>query len=628
MIEIIMKSTIEFYKSLYAKVSTEKNNLEAIVNVQKKVIAMLIEKKFSLKEILDTINIQFELIFGEGICSIYLFDKEKDTFFLHSAPKLPVDYYDYINDILSDSRNEDEKHPLYLEQRVVVSNIEAAPMWSDCKDKALQYGFKAWWSKPIRDHEQNLLGAFSIYYHYHNTPDERDLQIIDQAANLIRLVIQHFQAEERIIFLKSHDELTGLPNRKRFKEKLTIAINLFKKTHGKMLGVMYFDLNQFKLINDTLGHSIGDLLLKAVAERLKECTRENDIVSRQVADNFSIFIDHVSKHEVTIIANRIHNVLAKSFTIEGHEIFVTPSIGISLFPADGNNADELLRKADVALNQAKKEGSNTFQFYESKWDEKTNERLLIENELRKALDKQEFKLHYQPIIDLSSGRITGVEALLRWYNPKLGFIPPDRFIPIAEETGLIVSIGEWVLRTACHKLRYWQDNGYLISTISVNISIRQFYQPNLIMVIDQILKESGINPSSLTIEITESMTMDVEKATTILKNLKGMGVNISIDDFGTGYSSLSYLKKFPIDYLKIDRSFIKDIDKSKDDENIATTILLMGQNLGLNVIAEGVETSEQLGILKSNNCNEAQGYLFSKPISDDELEELVANLSR
>jgi diguanylate cyclase (GGDEF)-like protein len=623
-----MKSTIDFYKSLYAKVTAEKVTLEALLNVQTKVIGIMEEKQYSLVEVLDIINLQYEQVFIEGVCSILLVNQEEDFLFMGSAPNLPIEYCEHIDEILNRSSRNDEGAPSHLKQRIVVSNIAEDPLWSDCKDRALQNGFKAWWSTPVYDHEQNFLGVFSILYPYYCSPSEQEIQMMEHAVKLIRLVIRHFHAQETINFLRFHDELTGLPNRKLFQEKVNIAISMYKKKFGKMIGVLYFDLNQFKLINDTLGHTIGDLLLKGVAQRLKECIRDKDIVSRQGADEFSVLIDFVTKHEVTIVANRIHQVLAKSFCIEGHEIFVTPSIGISLYPTDGKNAEELLRKADVARNQAKKEGSNTYQFYEPKWDEKTNERLLIENELRKALNKQEFKLHYQPIIDLATSKITGVEALIRWYHPKLGIVPPDRFIPIAEETGLIVSIGEWVLRTACYKMKYWQESDFSLSTISVNISIRQFYQPNFISEMEQILEEAGITPSCLTIEITESMTMDVEKTTTILKSLKAMGVNISIDDFGTGYSSLSYLKKFPIDYLKIDRSFIKDIDKSKDDENIATTILLMGQNLGLNVIAEGVETSEQLGILRHHNCNEAQGYLFSKPISDDELQELVEKLSR
>ncbi|MGX6444972.1 putative bifunctional diguanylate cyclase/phosphodiesterase, partial [Neobacillus sp. K501] len=423
-------------------------------------------------------------------------------------------------------------------------------------------------------------------------------------------------------FPATHDEVTGLPNRRYFDEKVKIAINLFKKNNDKLLAIMYFDLDRFKLINDSLGHNFGNMLLKQVAKKLKDCMRDRDIVSRSGSDEFIILLDNVTKMEISKIAERIQSIFTQAFVIDGHEIFVTPSIGISTFPLDGNNVDELIRKADVAMLQAKNEGRNNYKFYNSNFDKKTLNRLEIENDLRKALDRNEFILHYQPIMDLNANKMKGAEALIRWEHPQLGRVAPDKFIPIAEETGMIVPIGEWVLRTACQQFKNWQENGLHLSTISVNISFRQFYQPNLVSMIEQIVKETEIDPQSLTIEITESMTMDVEEASLKLTHLKNIGVNISIDDFGTGYSSLSYLKKFPIDYLKIDQSFIRDIAKSKDDENIATTILLMGQNLGLSVIAEGVEVKEQLEFLRRHECNEAQGYLFSKPLPANEIKEL------
>ncbi|MEH7253865.1 GGDEF domain-containing protein [Neobacillus niacini] len=619
-----MKSLIDFYKALYSKVQMDKTTIQTLVNGQSKVLEML-SNGSSLAEVLDSINLLIEKVSSEGICSVLLV--EDNHLILGSAPNLPKDYYENIEELPIGPSAASCGTAAYLKKQVIVSNIAVDPLWMDYKEKALENGLKSCWSNPVCDTQQNVLAVFAMYFRNNRTPSDWDIQLMEHAVKLIQSVIQHFRSEEEISFLRFYDELTGLPNRKLFLEKLNIAINLYTKKHGKMLAVFYFDLDQFKLINDTLGHKIGDILLKGVAERLKSCIRDNDVASRQGSDEFSLLVNNVSKHEVTVIAERINDILAKSFEIEDHEVFVTPSIGISLYPLDGDSADELVRKADVAMNQVKKVGSNNYQFYEALWDKKTNERLMIENELRKAIDKNEFKLHYQPIIDIATNKINSVEALIRWNHPSLGMIPPDKFIPIAEETGLIVTIGEWVVNEACHQLKQWQDSGLPLSTISVNISIRQFYQPNLVPMIAQILRDTGINPICLTIEITESMTMDVEKATTILRDLKNLGVNISIDDFGTGYSSLSYLKKFPIDYLKIDRSFIRDIDKCKDDENIATAILLMGKTLGLNIIAEGVETSEQLGILRNHNCNEAQGYLFSKPISNDELKTFVTNLT-
>ncbi len=626
MIDIIMKSLIDFYKTLYSKVQSEKTTIETLVNGQSSVLEMLANGS-SLAAVLDRINLLIEKVSNEGFCSIFLVNKSDHHLMFGSAPSLAKDFYEYIEELPIEPAVGSCGTSAFIKRPLFVSNIAEDPLWIEYKEKAFEYGLKSCWSIPVCDQMQNVLAVFAMYFRYNHHPSEWDIKLMEQTVNLIRLVILHFQAEDQINFLKFHDELTGLPNRKLFQEKVNTAINLYSIKQGKMLAVLYFDLDQFKLINDTLGHKFGDILLKEVADRLKSCIRDNDIASRQGGDEFSLLLNNVSRQEVTIITARIHDVLAKSFTIDDREIFVTPSIGISLYPVDGDSAEELMRKADIAMNQVKKEEGNNYQFYEAIWDKKTNERLLLENELRKAVEKKAFTLNYQPIIDISSNRIKGVEALIRWNHETIGFIPPDKFIPIAEETGLIVTIGEWVLTTACYQLKEWQESGLPLSTISVNISIRQFYQPNLVPMIADILAETGIDPISLTIEITESMTMDVEKATTILKNLKSMGVKISIDDFGTGYSSLSYLKKFPIDYLKIDRSFIRDIANSKDDENIATAILLMGKTLGLNVIAEGVETREQLGILKNHNCNEAQGYLFSKPITDEELKQFVTKLS-
>lgn len=621
-----MKSLIDFYKTLYSKVQSEKTTIETLVNGQSSVLEMLANGS-SLAAVLDRINLLIEKVSNEGFCSIFLVNKSDHHLMFGSAPSLAKDFYEYIEELPIEPAVGSCGTSAFIKRPLFVSNIAEDPLWIEYKEKAFEYGLKSCWSIPVCDQMQNVLAVFAMYFRYNHHPSEWDIKLMEQTVNLIRLVILHFQAEDQINFLKFHDELTGLPNRKLFQEKVNTAINLYSIKQGKMLAVLYFDLDQFKLINDTLGHKFGDILLKEVADRLKSCIRDNDIASRQGGDEFSLLLNNVSRQEVTIITARIHDVLAKSFTIDDREIFVTPSIGISLYPVDGDSAEELMRKADIAMNQVKKEEGNNYQFYEAIWDKKTNERLLLENELRKAVEKKAFTLNYQPIIDISSNRIKGVEALIRWNHETIGFIPPDKFIPIAEETGLIVTIGEWVLTTACYQLKEWQESGLPLSTISVNISIRQFYQPNLVPMIADILAETGIDPISLTIEITESMTMDVEKATTILKNLKSMGVKISIDDFGTGYSSLSYLKKFPIDYLKIDRSFIRDIANSKDDENIATAILLMGKTLGLNVIAEGVETREQLGILKNHNCNEAQGYLFSKPITDEELKQFVTKLS-
>lgn len=604
---------------------TEKNKMEAILSRQNHVLEM-IAKGSPFKEVLDCIIGTVEE-HSPGKCSILLVDEDKRSLSLGSAPNLPIEYRESLKSVPIAPNSGSCGSAAYYKRLVIVSDIANNPLWTNYKYIALKHDLRACWSAPVCDTQQGLLAVFANYYDEVRTPTESEKQLFEKAIYLTSLAIQHYYAQERINFMAFHDDLTGLPNRRLFNDKVNIAIKLYKKDQRKMFGVMYFDLDRFKRINESFGQNLGDMLLKEVALRLQDCLKGNDTVYRWGGDEFVIFLDDISKKEVDLIAKKILATLAKPFLIEGQELYITPGIGISLFPPDGDSPDELLRKADAAMYQAKKEGRNNFQFFNPLLDKKTREKLHLENQLRKALIKEQFYLHYQPIMDLSTNELSAVEALIRWNHPKLGNIPPDRFIPIAEETGMILAIGEWVLKTACWQMKEWQDMGLPVSTISVNISIRQFYQPNLVTVIAEILKETGLDPRCLTIEITESMTMDVEAAKVILYDLKELGVNISIDDFGTGYSSFSYLRKFPIDHLKIDKTFIRDIAKSKEDENIATSILLMAQKLGLIVIAEGVETNEQLGVLRENQCNKAQGYLFSKPIASEDLMVLLSNLS-
>lgn len=601
---------------------TEKNNLEKLLVGQNNVLEM-IAKGYPLSDILDSIIYLVEEISNGGKCSILLVNENGRKLVLGSAPNLPVEYSKKINGIRIAPSEGSCGSAAYFNHPIIVSDIANDSLWENYQEIALKYGLKSCWSSPICDNQRKVLGVFGLYHDEPRFPEKEDMKLLEKATQLTSLVVQHYQAEERINFMSFYDDLTKLPNRRLFDKKVNNVIKNNKSAQGQMFGIMFLDLDRFKLINDTLGHCIGDLLLKSVGERLQSCISDKDTPARQGGDEFSILVNDISKNEVSLIAERILKELSKPYFIEGHEIFITPSIGISLYPFDGENAEELLRKADVSMYQAKKRGRNSFQFYHSKFDKKTYDQLELENELRKALDKNEFILHYQPIIDLSTNKVSGVEALIRWAHPKHGLVPPDRFIPIAEETGMIVSIGEWALKTACRQLKKMHTYG-LKTMVSINISFRQFYQPNLIFVVNQILKETGIDPQNITIEITESMTIDVDSAMTILNDLKNLGIKISIDDFGTGYSSLSYLKKFPIDYLKIDQSFIRDIDISNYDRNIATTIILMAQNLGVGVIAEGVETSEQLEFLRLYNCNEAQGFLFSKPLSAEELKKFLA----
>lgn len=596
---------------------TKKKELEAMLSGQNLILKM-IAKGTPFSEVLDHIVLFIERFTHGALCSILIADKEGKRLLHGSSPSLPAAYNEAVDGIPIGPSAGSCGTAAYLRRSVTVTDIGTDPLWKEYRDLALSYGLKACWSSPVFDDDQRVIGVFGMYYCGTTSPREKDMKIIQKATDLISLVIQHYQAKEKIDFMAYHDALTGLPNRRLFDKRVEAAIDGTNVNEGEKLCLMFLDLDRFKYVNDSLGHSIGDKLLKYVSAKLGNCLGDGATFSRQGGDEFTILLERTTKEEARAVAQRILDTLAEPFIIEGTDIFITTSVGMSFYPDDGEDVGVLLSKADVAMYQAKKQGRNNFQKYDVLLDKKAFEKLQIENELRKALERNEFELHYQPIINLCTNKLTGAEALIRWNNEKCGNVSPQQFIPIAEETGMIVAIGEWVLKTALLQLKEWHLNGMADLTMSVNLSIRQFYQPNLIQMISETLAETGVDPKFLTIEVTESMTMDVETASVILHELKKLGVNISIDDFGTGYSSLSYLKRFPIDHLKIDRCFIRDITDNKSDENIATTIILMAHNLGLSVIAEGVETEGQLQLLKQHRCNAAQGYLFSKPVPAEE----------
>ena len=600
---------------------TEKKELEALLSGQNRILKMM-AKGASYQEVLDEVVLFIESFTDGAHCSILIADQEGKRLIHGSSPHLPLAYNEAVNGIPIGPTVGSCGTAAFLGQSVVATDIASDPLWEEYRDLALAYDLKACWSSPVFDDDQRVIGTFGLYYCKTRAPREKDREIIRNATDLASLVIQHYRAKEKINFMAYHDALTGLANRRLFDERVKKAFAQTKVDDGEKVGLMFLDLDRFKYVNDSLGHSIGDTLLVHVAEKLKESLGDGVLFSRQGGDEFTILLEHTTKEKAEAVARNILKTLDEPFVIEGTDIFITTSIGVSFYPDDGEKVDILLSKADVAMYQAKTQGRNNFQIYDMMLDRKAFERLQVENELRKALEREEFELHYQPIVNLCKNEITGAEALIRWKNERVGIVPPDQFIPMAEETGLIIPIGEWVLKTALLQLKRWHATGMEGLTVSVNLSIRQFYQPNLIQMVKETLEQTEVDPRFLTIEITESMTMDVDKASVILREMKKLGVNISIDDFGTGYSSLSYLKIFPIDHLKIDRCFVKDIADNKSDENIATTIILMAHNLGLSVIAEGVETADQLGLLKQHHCNEAQGYHFSKPVPGEEFSKI------
>jgi len=453
----------------------------------------------------------------------------------------------------------------------------------------------------------------------------------------IRDVTERKEAEERIRYLAYYDSLTGLPNRTFYKELVSRAL-LLAKRHRWTIAVLFIDLDDFKRINDTLGHNIGDQLLRTVGDIVKTCIRKSDfitrsetdelenVVARLGGDEFIVLLNEIAhSQDASRVAMRILKELARPFNLAGHEVLVTASIGIALYPLDGSDAETLFKNADVAMYHAKNQGRNNYQFYTKSMNAMSLQRLDLENDLRKALDRGEFLLYYKPTVDAQTRKIIGAEALIRWKHPNRGIILPDEFIPLAEETGLIVPIGEWVLRTACSQNRAWQHAGHKPFRVAVNLSGRQFDQEDLIDVVFKTLNDTGLDPRYLELEITESTIMkNPEKAATTLQKLKRMGICLSIDDFGTGYSSLGNLRKFPLDNLKIDRSFVMNLTADSDDAAITTAIIAMAHSLKLGVIAEGVESEDQQSFLRERACDAVQGFLFSRPVPPEEFIKLVS----
>ena len=455
--------------------------------------------------------------------------------------------------------------------------------------------------------------------------EDEDGEVINYVA-VFTDITQRKQSEQQLQFLANNDALTGLPNRVLLQERIINALNRTKRSiKYPHIAILFIDIDRFKVVNDTLGHSAGDLLLQEMAKRLVSCMRSTDTVARQGGDEFVVLLEQFSDAQtLNVVARKIMDAIAKPVFLADNEVFISVSIGISVSPHDGDDLHSLMKNADAAMYRAKEQGKNNFQFYASDINQHSFERLALETSLRRAIERDELVLHYQPKIDLKTGRITSAEALLRWNHPDLGLILPSQFIALAEETGLIVPIGGWALGEVCRQNLVWQNAGLVPISIAVNLSSRQFDDNKLYDTVTSALTSSGLDPIWLELEITESLVMrNADYTFDVLQRIRDMGVHVSIDDFGTGYSSLSYLKRFPVDSLKVDRSFIRDVPQNTDDVAITQAIIAMAHSLGLKVIAEGVENEEQLDFLRELKCDQVQGYIFSEPIPAEEFAVLL-----
>jgi diguanylate cyclase (GGDEF)-like protein len=512
----------------------------------------------------------------------------------------------------------------YFGQPVATSDMGRSPVWNDLRAQALAYNLMSCLSVPIFSGKGQILGTVALYYgttHYFSASEHKLLEMVSKLA---AVAMEQRQLNERLAHMAHHDGLTGLPNRILMADRLEHALSRSSR-HGEKIALIYIDLDRFKHINDSLGHHTGDQLLQLVAERLGGATRKSDTLARMGGDEFMLVLDGISHRDnAGLTAARFLELLRLPFTVDGKDLHVGASIGISVYPDDGSDSATLQRHADIAMYHAKNQGGNRFQYFTPEMNAIVIERLEIENELRKALERQEFELHFQPQFELSERRIIGVEALIRWNHPEIGCVPPAKFIPIAEETGLILRIGEWVLNEACHKNAEWQRAGHGPFRVAVNVSTVQLSQGDFVSMVQRALCESGLEPQWLELEVTESFLMrDLEKVSEVLSALRALGVTIAIDDFGNGYSSMSYLQFLPVDCLKIDRSFINEVGKLEcptgRSRTLIRTFVSLARSLGVKILAEGVESAEQCSFLKEIGCELGQGFLFCVPVPADEI---------
>jgi diguanylate cyclase (GGDEF)-like protein len=515
-------------------------------------------------------------------------------------------------------------------QSCISNDYLTDPNMSHLRDRARAGGVLSGAALPLLN-DGETIGVLLFLSHELGAFTPELVTLLQRLADNISFALKNFdraaerkQAEDRMEYLATHDGLTGLPNRAMFNHLLNASIRVGRRYERKF-ALMFVDLDRFKEINDTLGHAAGDALLVEVSRRLRGCLRDGDVVARLGGDEFVVILNEVEEsHRVAKVAHHVVAAIGKPLLLSGRECGVTASVGIALFPADGEDEETLTKHADIAMYTAKQAGKDDFRFFSSEIKSQSAERLKLETNLRQALGGNEFLLHYQPKQNMSTGHITGVEALLRWNHPVLGQLPPNQFIPLAEETGLIVPIGRWVLKTACAQSMEWQQRGLAPVSMAVNLSPRQFADPNLLRDIDGALADSGLAPHLLQLEISESTVMlNVGRAVEMLNAIQSRGVRLAIDDFGMGYSSMSLMTRFPIDTIKIDRSFMQDLPRHAEDKGIAEAIIGMGKALGLTVIAEGVETPDQATFLRKHACDELQGFLFCKAVSSEDLADLL-----
>lgn len=578
-----------------------------------------------LADILDRLTLSIEAQL-EGIQgSILLLDLDGLHLRHGAGPSLPPAYVRAIDGVRIGPKVGSCGTSVYRREAVIVSDVQADPLWEDYRELADLHGLRSCWSAPILSHQGTVLGTFAMYSATVRTPGAGERKLIELATRIAGIAIERHRSEERIRHMAYHDELTGLPNRLLLNDRLTQALMQARRT-GRSMALLFVDLDGFKFINDSFGHAVGDAVLVAVAERLASVAKEGDTVARLGGDEFVLMLlDLDGGDDAVGVAQQVLSALALPLRIEPRSLHVSASIGISVYPGDGSDSETLLRHADVALYRAKQQGRNGYQCYTESMGQEARSDTELRAALQHALQERQFELYYQPQIDLRTGRMSAMEALVRWRHPELGAVSPARFIPLAEETGLIVPIGEWVLRSACAQLKAWHEAGHPGLVVAVNLSARQFQGQDVAKLVRRVLADCALPAGCLELELTESALMlDTGSILQTLIELKAMGVGLALDDFGTGYSSLSHLRRFPIDAIKVDQSFTFDVTISEEAASITRAIIAMARSLGVKTVAEGVETEAQLRFMAAHRCDSVQGYYFSRPLPVADMSALLS----
>jgi len=582
-------------------------------------ILQMVSENTPLLKVLATLLEFTEKCFPDSYGSILLYNEETHTLDTGIAPNLPPQFLEKMTSLKIGPLACGCGTAAYLGETVIASDISTNPLWSNYNIKKL-FGLQASWSKPLISPRGLTLGTIALYFKDNRSPQGQDLEVLDYFAKLAAVVIDYKQSDEKISRLVHYDLITGLPNGTQFNKILSEHICTNKKSYSPF-SILFIDIDRFSVINNLVGYERGDQILKLVASRILECLPQNSTLSRWNSDKFMCLIPQEYFEQTTHFVQEILDNLSSPIHIDEHEFVVTSSIGLSLFPNDGELSNLLIKNAEIAMKEAKKEGKNTYKFYQSCMNDRLTDQLFIEKGLRDALRFNQFFLCYQPQVDVYSNKIVGLEALIRWNHPKIGIVSPAQFIPVAEETGLIIPIGEWVLRTACEQMLQWHQEGFEDLRLSVNISGIQLHQSDLVSFIEKTIIDLNYPASSLVLEVTESTLMkNLDNTKNQLIHLKNLGITISLDDFGTLYSSLNYLKSLPLDILKVDRAYIRDMQADKKDLEIVKTIIKLGHSLKMKVLAEGVENQLQLQLLQKQKCDEVQGFYFSKPLTVEELD--------